>query len=133
MRTVVNIKKEKEDIKLVGGFKPCSKKEFIDKGLKKDFVDIIGAEAFFCPDTQLINDYYKLKNTYHNKNDRFTVSYELIQCDKDYDSKCADKSLIKDFGSKFKLSQFRIEEGVDFSNVNNKFQRPISSDLAFIK
>jgi len=78
MRTVINIKKGKEDFNLVSRFKPCKKKDFIDKGLKKEFVDIIEAETFFCPDTEPIKEYYKLRNTYHNKNDIITVQYELI-------------------------------------------------------
>ena len=78
MRTVINIKKEKEDYNIVTGFKPCTDQDFTDKGLKKDFVDIIEAKSFFCPDVEHIKDYYKLENTYHSKNDRITVSYELV-------------------------------------------------------
>ena len=78
MRTVVNIKKDDEEFNLVSGFKRCQNKDFLDKGLKKEFVDTLDAKTFFCPDTEMIKEHYKLKNTYHNKNDRITVSYELI-------------------------------------------------------
>jgi len=57
-------------------------------------------EYFFCPDTERVEEYYKLKNSYSNFTERISFSIEIIKCDNETNNyQCKSDEVIKDFVS----------------------------------
>ena len=69
-----------------------------------------------CPDIDLISDYYRLKNSYTTHSDRFSFSIEIITCNKEIHSECAEEDKIIEFLDYLLLTQYFLTESVDFLN-----------------
>ena len=54
-------------------------------------------DKILCPDIDPIIDFYKLKNSYTNYNNRTMFSVEIITCNKDIHNECADEDDIIEF------------------------------------
>ena len=62
-----------------------------------------------CPDISLIKEYYKIRNNYGSEN-RISISYEIIECNSDFNDECKSSEEIRSFAPNVFITMYIIEE-----------------------
>ena len=63
---------------MIAEFKNCEKSDFVNNG----YEDSISYDVsnLLCPDVEILQDNYTLRNKYENRLDRAGVSIDIISC-----------------------------------------------------
>jgi len=89
-------------------------------------------DKILCPNTSLIEDYYKLTNSYIETKNKDAFALEIIKCNKDEKGEgfCASDEDIKEVVSSLVFTQYFIKEQIDFDG-DNYGSRPTRVEAIF--
>jgi len=77
-----------------------------------------------CPDTDMISDFYRLRNDYNNRDDKISISFEIALCHNETERPCErNNEILTNLFSNLLVSLHFFKEQADFNN----YVRPITS------
>ena len=84
-----------------------------------------------CPATENIPDFYRIKNSYSNVTERLSFNLEIITCNIDVHNDCATDEDISEFSDKIILTQYFLQETINYRDSNNYGKKPTRVESIF--
>jgi len=83
----------------------------------------------FCPELKHSKDEYKIRNDYDNLQDRYSIAYDIIECNSEFNKNCKNTTEIYKLLKKIRFNQYNIIESIDFLDPKLLYKRPVKAKM----